>query len=147
MKKKLELFLGLSILLMLSSCTVKKVASSEDLDYQTLIVNKWVLRDNNETLKNYSGEDISLAFKMNEGQQAFGFASCNNYKADISQIDDSGNLVFGLFSATKRYCPDMKIETNYLDMLGHVNRYAIVNGNLFLYKDQLLLLTFNPLIE
>ncbi len=144
---KILLILGISLFLLSCGTQVSQKSNEENSDYKEMVSHKWVLTDNNETLKNYSGEDITLNFNVESGDKISGFASCNSYFAPNYQVDDYGTLIVGNITATKKYCPDMKIERNYFDLLGHVNKYKMVNGSLNLYKDELLLLTFDALIE
>ncbi len=146
LKYKLYLIL-IGVIITSCSATQKSTSEIEDKgDFTALISQNWVLTDNDETMKNYSGEDIS--FKFNADQNSIeGFGSCNQYTANNSQANVDGSMSIGMIMSTKKYCPDMKIETNYFELLQSVNRYTIENGTLQLYKDQWLLLTFVPATE
>ncbi len=145
LKTNLYVLLGVFI----ASCSVTQKTASENEkmgDFTPLISQNWVLTDNDETFKNYSGEYIS--FRFNADQSSIeGFGSCNQYTAQNSQVNKDGSMSVGMIMSTKKYCPDMKIETNYFELLQSVNRYKIENGKLQLYKDQWLLLTFVPATE
>lgn len=77
--------------------------------------------------------------------KASGNAGCNNYTS-VAYLDTTvGNFKLGNIAATKKACPDMSVENNYLKILAEANKYVVTETTLELYKDGLLLLKFNKM--
>lgn len=72
-----------------------------------------------------------------------GFAGCNNYFSSF--ILSNNTLSFENTGSTRKMCPDMTVETVFLNLLPKVARYEIVKKELYLYdqKDELLITAFS----
>lgn len=77
-----------------------------------------------------------------ENNRISGTGGCNNYFADIVLNTKNGSFVAGSIGSTRMACSNMTSEQNFFDLLAQVNRYDLNNGELELYKDNLLLLKF-----
>ena len=69
-----------------------------------------------------SGEDPFLGFDMNEGR-LYGNAGCNNIMASVAVDSVKGSIELSEVGATRRMCPDMKLEDQVLAALGKVAGY------------------------
>lgn len=97
------------------------------------------------------GEDASaykrpVTFTLDTAQsRASGFAGCNQY---FSTYTAKNSLIrFREVGSTKMYCEEgMKIEDEYLELLGQVRSFKLANNKLSLLKGDSVLLEFtrNP---
>ena len=132
--KALHLLLA-SLLLFLFSCgTVNKIAPDAGLK------NQWTLQNDNADQIGMNDEPISISFGLEEDNKISGFAGCNYYGGDYYKTEDQ--ITFSGVYATKRACPDLDTETEFLQLLESVDRYEIKGNNLYLYKGKLLFLHF-----
>ena len=69
-----------------------------------------------------SNEDPFIGFDMNEGR-LYGNAGCNNIMASVSVDSVKGTIELSEVGATRRMCPDMKLEDQVLAALGKVAGY------------------------
>lgn len=142
-KKLLILSVTFIVVLLFHSCSSTKNTTTVKSDFDELIENNWVLLNSNDVFKNYKGNPIS--FKVNPDNLSIsGSSSCNGYSSMNNSISGTGDIQIGQIISTKKYCPDMSSENTYFSLLGKVNKYKIKNGQLDLYKDNLLLLSYLP---
>ncbi len=73
----------------------------------------------------------------------YGRTNCNRFFGKYSATE-AGELHFGNMAATRMACPDMQYESDFLEMLGTVDRYAIEDGSLTFYANNVPLATFRP---
>lgn len=102
--------------------------------------NEWVLQDVNISQSGLNAEPITIIFDAEEPNRISGFAGCNWYGGSYSIQED--NIEFSQVFSTKRACPDLDIESEFLNLLNDVNRFEIRGNNLYLYKDKLVYLHF-----
>ena len=69
-----------------------------------------------------SEEDPFLGFDMAEGR-LYGNAGCNNIMASVSVDSVKGSILLSEVGATRRMCPDMKLEDQVLAALAKVAGY------------------------
>lgn len=131
-----NLILGIFATITLASCTTTTTAGSSKVGkaQPALSNTKWVLSEN------VKGETPTLQI---EGDKITGNGGCNNYFGTLTTDISSGGFNAGKLGSTRKYCPNMSVETNFMDMLQKANKYVINGDNLELYKDGLLLLKFN----
>lgn len=79
-----------------------------------------------------------------ESGKISGNAGCNNYFSTQVTMDPTvGNLTIKNIGSTRKSCPNMDVESNFLKMLDETTKYVLKDNVLELYKDNLLLLRFN----
>lgn len=80
-----------------------------------------------------------------------GYAGCNSfggeYKITPSEVeyqkDIVGKLSFGSMFATKRLCPNDRVEMRYLSLLDKIDSFTIEENKLFLFTNGELKLVYN----
>ena len=78
-----------------------------------------------------------------EQNRISGNAGCNNYFSDATIDTSAGNFSAKNIGSTRKMCPNMSVENNFLSVLRQANKYVVTDATLELYKDNLLLLKFN----
>lgn len=94
---------------------------SSEVIKKTLDMNAWeVVQIGAKSLEDMDSDQLpTMAFDMAKGQIS-GSTGCNSYSGSFS-ADEFGTEI-GPVAATKKACPDMKIETMFLEALGNVAR-------------------------
>ena len=94
------------------------------------------------------GNPVDLTLSAEE-QRAAGFSGCNRYSGAYSREGDSQHgtpLKIGPTAGTMMACPEgMELEQTYLQMLGKVDAFRLVDGTLVLLAGGEELATFTPL--
>lgn len=88
---------------------------------------------------------IWLKFEEGSEKKVSGFAGCNRFFG--SYVVSDKQLEFGNLSSTKMYCPQMDIETTFLEKLGEIDNFRISNSNLRLYSGNSKILVFHATTE
>lgn len=104
---------------------------------------KWVLESIKGTPVSKSGRSAFLVFDRIKGS-AGGNSSCNVFGGNYTST--GGTLKIVDVISTMRACIEddrMTIEREFLEGLRQANRYDIKRGNLMLYRNDRLLLSFN----
>ncbi len=133
------------ILLLMSSCTVLN-NSQGGAEVQRLIKNNWFLKQfsNKSILK-----EVEINLTINRDGKIGGNGGANNYFAHWQF--QGYNIKSSRISATKRYRLQpqgvMKQEEEYFKALSNTNRWAIVDGDLYLYQSDVVLLIFSSGLE
>lgn len=126
--------------LLLFSCDALKPITRVSTDERKL-VSEWLLQNENETEHGLNTKPLSLIFSKDLNKSTLnGFAGCNNFQGAYNAL--SGKIMIEEVAITKRACPQLDAENQYLSLLKKVNRYEIKGNNLYLYQDQLILLHF-----
>lgn len=134
MKTTHILLLGLFLLIV--SCGTIQTGDSAISSLQ----NEWILQDNNVAQSGLNSEPITLIFDAEAENRVNGFAGCNWYSGSYSVTENI--IEFSQMASTKRACPDLALEDEFLKLLNDVDRFEIRGNNLYLYKDKLLYLHF-----
>lgn len=100
----------------------------------------YLLDDEGQPVKGIGEQNIFLKTAENF-HHISGFSGCNSYTSTVSK-GEQGNIQLGPIAATRRACPDSKIETNYFNLLNKVSQYEIIDNELFLKQGNLVLLKF-----
>ncbi len=139
MKKIFPLLISLFLL---SACgTSKKSSSMYGKKDDSALNAQWFLQDESgENVMGLQGKPVTLEFHYDDGNKANGFAGCNQYGTHFTLQGSA--LSFDNTYASEMACPNLKLEQNYFSNLKEVNNYKIDGNNLYLYKDNLLLLHF-----
>ncbi len=138
MKKIFPLLISLFLL---SACgTSKKNSSMYGKKDNSALNAQWFLQDESGDVTGLQGKPITLEFHYDDGNNANGFAGCNQYGTHFTLQGSA--LSFDNTYASEMACPNLKLEQNYFSNLREVNNYKIEGNNLYLFKDKLLLLRF-----
>ena len=134
--KMKNLILGIFAAVSLASCTATTTAGSSKVGKAQPSLNntKWTLAD---TVK---GTSPTLQI---EGDKITGNGGCNNYFGTVTADAAAGNFSAGKLGSTRKACPNMSVESNYMEMLQKADKYVINGNTLELYQGSLLLLKFN----
>lgn len=126
-----NIILALFALIIVASCASMSGSSSK----QEVVTNtKWILADNVSSTK--------IPTLNIEGKRVSGNGGCNNFFADATVDAKNGTFLIGNIGSTRMACNDLKTEQNFFNLLEQANKYAVKDGFLELYKDNLLLLRF-----
>lgn len=131
--KKLLYFLTVLLTLVLVSCAGLKnsVVSSE------LYENKWVLKMGNSDPKN---NEIYLIFDK-ESSRFGGFGGCSSIAGECLII--KGFIRFSKIFSNKQHCSENNDdESAFISLLEEADQVRIERGKLYLYKEKMLLLSF-----
>ncbi|MCU4157320.1 DUF4377 domain-containing protein [Carboxylicivirga sp. A043] len=63
---------------------------------------------------------------------AMGKGGCNNYRGEISILENSNRIKFKNILASRRTCPHQSLENKYIQTLNQVDAYFRFNQNLYL---------------
>ncbi len=127
-----NIFLTIFTAVILASCAT---SGSKTSTVQPNIDNtKWKLADD------VRGSVPTLAI---ENGKVNGNAGCNNYFGEVTMNSDTGSLSAQNIGSTKKFCENMNVENNFLQMLEQIDRYMVNGNTLELYKGNLLLMKFN----
>ncbi len=129
-----KLLLIISTTALLASCSSVATSSKAGKSQPNVTDTNWTLADQ------VKGEVPTL--KLESGRIG-GNAGCNTYFSDVTIDSSTGSFKAGAIASTKKMCPNMSVEKNYLQTLAEVNRYVVNGSVLELYKDNLLMLKFN----
>lgn len=134
--KKLPILL---IIVTLISCNSVMKKDDKKTENKSLpLNNQWILEHFNNPKFDVISKDSYIT--INEDLKSFsGKGGCNNINGSLAV---NGNLIiFDKIRSTKMYCENMPQENLFLKNLRQANNYKIVGGELFLYQDQVLLMT------
>jgi len=67
------------------------------------------------------------------GHRIEGYGGCNRF-AGAYELKDGGRIAFSGIAATLRACPDMETESQFFEVLGMTDNYAIAGMRLSLHK-------------
>lgn len=131
---------SMSILALVSACAAPPAAERESVAPASLAGTRW-------TLRSLAGADVTPpppTLSFDEPGRAGGLAGVNRFGGDAEIAGDS--LQLGPFMSTLMAGPPerMELERRYLEALGEVGRWAIVEGRLELAGPDGTLATFEP---
>jgi heat shock protein HslJ len=126
-------------LLAFAACGTQNKLTETDLS--TIYGNKWLLK---KIHTDGTSQDVStkafIKFDKEKGS-AGGNGSCNSFGSNF--IFNTDSVQFTNIFSTKMYCEDVQqIENSYFRQLGKVNRLAVKDSSLLMYRDKELLLEF-----
>jgi heat shock protein HslJ len=112
-----------------------------ETDLSAIYGNKWLLR---KIHTDGTSQEVStkafIKFDKEKGS-AGGNGSCNSFGSNFTFDKDS--VKFSNIFSTKMYCEEVQqIENSYFQQLAKVNRLAVKDRTLLMYKDKELLLEF-----
>lgn len=118
-------------------------ASAESLAAETWVLTSYGSPDQPQAI--LGGVVISLEYQPIQGRLG-GTAGCNSYFGGVTIDEDQQLFSIGTIGMTRKACaePIMEQESAFIRMLEKVTRYAILDGNLFLYTGSGEVLTFVP---
>ncbi len=133
--QKLQI-LSLATLLFIASCgTVKKAAATKaDLEATTWRVEQL----NGESVKS-APENLTLIFKG--GSSINGRATCNLFMGNYT-LESDGKIDISPLGMTRTACPEMQLESQYVEALDGATSCSIVDGALILMKDETVVAKF-----
>lgn len=109
------------------------------------IYNKvWVLnRLNNRKINYQEGQEKITLIITPENEYASGCSGCNTYVGQV--VIKRNYILFRDIGSTKMACPTQSIQTErlYLNNLNDIDSWAIIDEDLYLYKNNRPILIFN----
>ncbi|MDG5490521.1 META domain-containing protein [Psychroserpens sp. SPM9] len=125
-----------AILILITSCdTAKKenTTSSEATTPKT----ETALEDTKWKLVTLMGKDVSdkdaYITLSSKDHKVYGNASCNNFNGTY-QLNEGSRITLLKIAATRKACPDMSVETPFLEILEKADNYALNGTKLTLNK-------------
>jgi heat shock protein HslJ len=99
-----------------------------------LINTRWklVLLNGNEVETSEGGSDLHMTLRLEENK-VNGYAGCNNFFGTYETSERT--LRFSKLASTKRACPDMDLESEFLNALQSSEEYKIEGEQLTLYSN------------
>ena len=103
-------------------------------------------------LVSFKGEEIQVKearaehayIQFNEDFTIIGYTACNNLQG-VYKLDDAQKIEFSQLLSTKKFCPEMETENEFIKTLHVASYYAFVDHALVMYdKEHLKLATFKP---
>lgn len=95
---------------------------------------KWKLVELNGQEIEYSNPDLEIYFSFDvETNKISGNAGCNHFMGTYLQ-SGFDRIQFKQLLSTKRACPELQLESEFLQMLDQVDNYSILGGTLSLNK-------------
>lgn len=126
-----------ALLLSLAACGVSEKASLNGTTWK--LVSMTAIPD-----EAIAAEPDAFTIEFNAADtMAYGRTNCNRFFGKYTTTE-AGELHFGNMGATRMACPDMQYESEFLQMLDAVDRYAIEDGKLTVYANSVPLATFRP---
>jgi len=132
MKKILSLLSLMLGLILVSSCTSKKI--STDSTQVTLLDSNWQFIElgNVAISKEVNGTVPYLTFDKAEKRYS-AITGCNTVNGTLEENGDK--LKFGLGMSTMMFCEDMSVENGFKQILENIKTYKISGNQLVLYGD------------
>lgn len=135
-------------MLILSSFNNKTDAVSTQFQPDTsrlgIEAHKWYLSAIHKEgeVKQVTNKKAFINFNIGKGS-AGGNGSCNSFGSTVTL--DGSKMGFKNIFSTKMYCEGVQpIENDFFEQLAKVTRYSIREGKLLLFKEDSLLLEFEP---
>ena len=82
--------------------------------------------------KDVSDKNAYILFSSEENK-VYGNASCNNFNGSY-ELSVGNQIKLSKIAATLMACPDMKVENEFMDILGKVDNYSINGKSMTLNK-------------
>lgn len=124
--------------MLFNSCSTSTQITNLNVKKTSLYSTNWnLIGEDNTLIKGFNGENVSITFDE-QHHSVNGYAGCNRFSSSL--IIDEANLKFGPIASSEMACPNSKAETNFLKLLKEVNRFEIKGKELYLYKNNILLL-------
>jgi len=117
--------------------TLVEVYEKKKTQEKVSLINKWKVISMRGVDK--LTENPTLKFDDQE-KKISGFAGCNNFFGTFDP--DTNQMDFSKMGVTRKMCPDMTVENNFLNNLRDISHYEIEGKQLFFYdKNNELLMT------
>lgn len=124
--------------MLFSSCSTSTQITNLNVKKTPFYTTKWnLVGEDNTLIKGFNGENVSISFDEQQ-HTANGYAGCNHFSSSL--IIDETVVKFGPIASTKMACPSSKVEDSFLKLLKEANRFDIKGKELYLYKNNILLL-------
>lgn len=134
MEKKLFVIL----FLFLTFFGLKAENNNLKTDTDSTIYNRvWVLsRLNNRKINYKQGQERITLVITSENEYASGSSGCNTYVGQV--VIKRNHIMFRDIGVTKMACPEENIQTEriYLNNLNEIDAWAIIDEDLYLYKNE-----------
>ncbi len=109
-----------------------------NMEQDTTIYNKvWVLSRLNSRKINYKqGQERITLIITSENEYASGSSGCNTYVGQV--VVKRNHIMFRDIGVTRMACPEESIQTErlYLNNLNDIDSWAIIDEDLYLYKNE-----------
>lgn len=125
--KKIAYLLIFSFLIYSCSSSLIKEKSSNT----TSLFQEWIFTNSERNFIKFDEKTNKIS----------GFSGCNQF---FGSFEYKNNILkINSISSTKMYCPEIKNEQNFLNLLQQTTSFRVEQNKLYLYKDKLELLTFS----
>ena len=103
-----------------------------------MLNNQWIIEHFNHPERRVESKNCYINIDLNADIFS-GSNGCNNIRGKLKINSDS--ISFGNIISTKMACEKMEQSNVFMKNLSDANKYKIIGGELFLYKNELLLMT------
>lgn len=143
--KSLMFLLSLLSIMLFNSCGPTQYASSSNAmyDQSDIYDNNWYLVELNGTPITMTADRHSYLTFSPSGNQITGYTSCNQLGGTFSFSGTDG-ISFSPRVTTKNTCAGNSIDASFVPALQGVNRWAMVNDDLVMYKNGNIVARFSP---
>lgn len=103
----------------------------------------WVLNRLNNRKVTYKNDEERITLVITrENEYASGSSGCNTYVSQV--VIKRNHIMFRSIGSTRMACPDDKIanERVFLNSLNDIDSFAIIDEDLYLYKNERAILIF-----
>lgn len=134
-KNMQKIFLSLSlitILMMTEGCNSSKSVAGTSGGSEMLYQYQWNLEIlDGQPVNTATGKGSYLLFSPGQVNTVAGNAGCNTLRGSF-ELSGETTMKFSPLMTTKMACPDMNIETSFLDALKQVDNWSIIGNQLLL---------------
>lgn len=117
--------------------------NTNNSDKEEIYDRVWVLnRLNNRKITYKDGEERITLIITRENEYASGSSGCNTYVSQV--VIKRNHIMFRSIGSTRMACPDDNIanERLFLNNLNDIDSFAIIDEDLYLYKNDRAILIF-----
>lgn len=144
MQKQFKFYLSAFLMIFIMSCHTTKMATTTGFSSNALFGYKWFLSDlGDQHIASEFARTPFIEFTNGEAIRFSGNGGCNNIFGSVV-LAEGNKMSFSPVGMTKMACPGDNYETNFVQALGTVTHWSIVNAQLILWNDKTIVARFNP---
>ena len=142
MKKTIVSITALTLLILIAGCHSTKPVATVPGGSEMLYANQWNLAELNR--KTITSSDANLLFSAGQPNRVSGSTGCNKLNGSF-ELTGINFIKFSPLATTKMACPGNNIEAEFIEALGQVNNWSIINNQLLLNNGKILLAKLNTI--
>ena len=136
--------LALAIFFLVAGCqSIKPVIASASGGSEMLFMNQWNLTElEGKNVLITAGNQPHLLFFPGQISRVTGSTGCNKLNGSFV-LSAANSMKFSPLASTKMACIGKNVESKFLEALGKVNSWAIINNQLLLKNDKVIMAKLN----